>query len=375
MEYDVIIQALMYIQMIQNSNIDTFNFYNAHRLLAASLLLSIRMHGSDYQLFASEMEHVGIVTSEIILLEKKFFSIMGFNGCIHETAYMECKKLIEAALNDNENMTSVTAPMHLFNYPGLRKLSLIQTWTQHDADRIGTYLHFIAMQNSVHWSKPGSKPDDQWLESVGDVSNFYSESLDENDFKIFIQAVQKQTPNLAYATVILALIYIEMMQNSEIDSFNKYNAICLWEGAINLAIEVRDEDVDFDPHWKEKFLSLMNNDPYVDPAILEYSKKEIDHNLNAFSQHASMATTAPAATAGITAITAASAPSVTLTANIYVTDYHPAAEYERYHDRVLRIHHFFYYPGLKVESTRRMEQQSVAPASTTTSTPETLTLT
>jgi hypothetical protein len=369
MEYGSIIQALVYIQMIQNSNIDTFNFYNAHRLLAVSLLLSIRMHGSDYKFLASEMAQIGIETSEIIPLEKKFFSIMGFNGFIHETAYIECKKLIEAALSDNKKMIHTTTPMHLFNYPGLRKLSLVQTWTQYDADRIGAYLHFIATQNSLHWSKPGNKPDDQWLESVGDVSSFYSNSLSENDFKCLIKAFQKKTPNLAYATVILALVYIEMMQNSEIDSFNKYNAICLWEGAINLAIEVRDEDVDFNPHFKEKFLGVMNNNSYVDPAILEYSKKEIDHKLNALSQHASMVTTAPAVTAG-TAVTTAE-----LTAMTYLTEYHPAAEYDRYHDRVLRMHHFFYYPELKVESTRKIKQQPVVKESTTISAPEVLTLT
>ena len=100
---EIMILVLIYIDIIRARHKIDLNYYNIHKIIFASFIVTIKFHEDDYFSLDYFSKLGGIPKKEIINLEYEFLKLIDFNLFIKDDLYEKYNKYLKSFENEDDD--------------------------------------------------------------------------------------------------------------------------------------------------------------------------------------------------------------------------------------------------------------------------------
>ena len=100
---EIMIIVLIYIDIIRSKHKINLNYYNIHKIIFASFIVTIKFHEDDYYSLNYYSKLGGIPKKEIINLEYEFLKLMNFNLFIKDELFEKYKGYLKSLEREDDD--------------------------------------------------------------------------------------------------------------------------------------------------------------------------------------------------------------------------------------------------------------------------------
>ena len=100
---EIMIIVLIYIDIIRSKHKINLNYYNIHKIIFASFIVTIKFHEDDYYSLNYYSKLSGIPKKEIINLEYEFLQLMNFNLFIKDELFEKYKGYLKSLEREDDD--------------------------------------------------------------------------------------------------------------------------------------------------------------------------------------------------------------------------------------------------------------------------------